>query len=382
MTTTDADLDLGESLDNVDDAAVLSESNASEVSVEEVITPPAADDIILYKTERRYNIDIPRLASAARDNIENVRTIAIPALVKMHKIGRDQFESPTLSEVGGGVRTGYCQVIAGNDGRPVSVDYVHFINTDPKSSSINHGTASVGIGSFFAVGWQKQTDIVILIYEIIHTEELQIIQRQPEDFHPVAKLTCSLVGYTISNWKTRTISVPDFLKGLLAETHNRLRNDTDIPFYLDTFRMIKMAEDLAKVTEEAIDEEAVELIHYDEQFMNRVMSEILDIRFCQYAILDPSVKRRRVPMLRLVETLQLGETGDYVDITLVPVRQDGRRNTLFRVRLNHDNFDDPETGRMLLERGLVLGMTSFDRLKIELQHRRNKVVTVHLSSFR
>jgi hypothetical protein len=111
------------------------------------------------------------------------------------------------------------------------------------------------------------------------------------------------------------------------------------------------------------------------------MQEILDIRFYQYRNLPTGGdEKRRVEMLRLIETLSLDPNGIYIDITITPYRTDADLTT-FRLRLTHENFEDA-TGRTLLERGLTLNHTSFDRLKIDLEARKSKPCIIHLTSLR
>ena len=357
-------------------------------------TAVAVKPVVMYKTERGYNINVLALAQAARDDIENVRMIAIPAPVKRHKINNQEFDAPTLSEVGGGsVRNNFCQVVAGKDGRPVCVEDVHYINTDPTRSNINHGTASVGIGNFFSIGWTMKADVVLLMFEIIQMEEFETPQTD-DRAKPIAKLTCELVGYEISNWKSNFQVIPDHLLGLASVTHERLRNDTDIPFFMDIFRRInKPVDELKWVADQVLTEEILDLSESEYNFMPKVMREILDIRYCQYEALAADNSRRadqsttprsrKVDPLRVVETLRLDPSGAFIDITLTPVREDGTNNT-FRIRLTHSNFENLETGRQLLERNLVLGATSYDRLKLELENRRSKndVTVVNLISLR
>ena len=364
-----------------DTCAVMNTMNIDLSDSADTISIP---EPVLYKTDRAYNINVLKLAQHARDDISRVRLIAVPAPVKNHRVGGQEFNAPILSEVGGGSRNNFCQVIAGKDGRPVCVDDIHYINTDPTRSNINHGTASVGIGNFFSVGWCNPADTVLLAYEIIRTEELVInnaASNDDERSKPIAKLTCKLVAYDISDWKTTYSQIPEMLTGLMAATRDRLRNEADVPFYLDIFRMIKSVDDLKWVAEQAIEEDVSEIREKEDVFMTKVMREIADIRFCQYAALPANATKRKVEQLKLIETLRLDPDEGFVDISLTPVRADTTVTT-FRLRLTHENFEDPETGRMLLERGLVLGATSFDRLKLDLEHRRDKTVIVTLSSLR
>lgn len=369
---------------------------AEDVVLSEVLPAPAltpapvaavvVNDPPMYKTDRGYNINVVALARDARLNLDSVKTICIPAPVKKHRINRAEYEAPTLSEVGGGGRNTFCQVIASKQGRSVEVDNIHYINTDPKRTNINHGTASVAIGNYFAIGWTMKADIVILIYEIVSTSEYVSAAtaaraQVEEDRKPVAKLTCNLVGYEITDWKRSFLDVPAYLNTLLEVTRHRMRNDTDFPFYMDIFRMVKANPALNYIAEEATSGEYLEHNESDYQFMTNVMKEIFDIRFFQYEPLPPPPAKRKVDQLRLVETLKLDELGNYIDITLTPVRTDNFELTTFRLRLTRSNFEDA-TGRLLLERNLTLNHIGFDSLKLDLEGRKDKIVTVQLTSLR
>lgn len=347
------------------------------------VVSPAQNQIPMYKTDRGFNIHVVALARDARDNIDLVRIIDIPAPVKQHRIGKNEFEAPTLSEVGGGNRNNFCQVIAGKDGRPVSVDDIHYINTDPTRSNINHGTASVGIGNYFSIGWSMKADSVILIYEIVGLSEYVVpaISNQDDKLKPIAKLTCVLAGYEISTWRSKYVDVPSSLNSLLDATKFRMRNDADIPLYMDIFRMVRPVESLQYIADEALSTEDLFYNQSDYQFMEDVMNEILDIRFAQYEALPENTTKRKVDILRLVETLTLDPSGMFVDITLTPVRNDVQYKT-YRLRLTRNNFVEEHSTKTLLERGLTLNHTSFDRLKIDLENRREKTVVVHLTSLR
>lgn len=339
--------------------------------------------IPMYKTDRGFNINVVALAKDAIADLDRVRVIGVPSPVKTHRVGKLETEAPTLSEVGGGTKNNFCQVIAGKDGRPVGVDDIHYINTDPTRSNINHGTASVGIGNYFAIGWCMKADLVILIYEIIGLEEYVHNSKQldmDEHTKPVAKLTCQLVGSEISNWRKSFCTVPEFLSPLMDATRHRLRNDVDIPFYLDIFRMTKPVPELAKIALDVASSDDIEHHESDEQFMINVMSEILDIRYHQYRMIPPSQPKRRVDVLRLVETLVADPDGNFIDITLTPIRDDCPMTT-YRFRLTRNNFVN-DANRMLLERGLTLTHTSYDRLLIDLEGRSDEIVVVHLTSLR
>ncbi len=54
---------------------------------------------------------------------------------------------------------------------------------------------------------------------------------------------------------------------------------------------------------------------------------------------------------------------------------------IFTVRLKPDSYAD-EYGALAIERGLVLNCLTFDRLRAELESRRDPVVVVNLLSLR
>jgi hypothetical protein len=358
--------------------------DTSDLSIQ--TTTISQPEIPMYKTDKGFNIGVNALARDASDNIDKVRLITVPAAVMRRRVNRREFEAPTLSEVGGGARNSFCQVVAGSDGRPVPVDEVHRINTDPTRANINHGTASISIGSYFAVGWTMHSDKVILIFEVLESSEYRPAGRSEKDAQekPLSKLTCTLVGHEITNWKSRVLEVPPHLSALMQATRDRLRNDADIPFYMDVMRMVKPDEAHHQLALNAAANEFGEANERDQEFMTKVMQEIVDIRFSQYEMLAPDTKpkERRVPAAKIVETLTLDEYGN-IDITVTPIRPDDVPQTTFRVRLNRSNFAD-EHGKQLLERSMVLNCTSYDALKIELEKRthKHKVVITNLTSLR
>lgn len=347
--------------------------------VEEPAQIAETSSIRMYKTIKGNRIDISALAEDARTDIDSVRIIEVPAQVKQYRIRRNSYEAPTLAESGGGRNT-TCQVVAGKDGRPVNSTDVYRINTDPARFGDQYATVSVGIGNYFAVGWSMKSDLVVLVYEIVAMGEHINLKNREQKF-PIAKLTSRLVAHEISSWRHNSISIPDFLVPLVAATRNRLRNDAPFPFYIDMFRLVR-PDSTVKAHVDAI-LTANETEHYhtaDQECVTQLMQEILDIRYYQYLNLTPAQRKQWIEPVKLIETLTLDPNGNYVDLSITPVRDDAALTT-YRLRLTYHNFVD-ENGAMLVERALVLNNTSFDRLKLELEGRNEITTIAHLHSLR
>lgn len=347
----------------------------------------AQKPIPMYKTARNFNIDVVSLARAARNDIDSVAIIDVPAPVKTRKDGKDLIETPTLSELGGGPNWQFGQIVANKEGGPVNVKDVYYINTDPARRNINHGTAGVGIGSYFSVIWSLQADIVLLIYQVIALSEYAHEQDASEETNPkkpipVAKLTSKLVGYDITQWRGSLGHIPPHLQALAAASHARLRSPEDVPFYMEIFRPTRIENDLRYVENFATSSEDIDYHESDNQFIAGVLAEILELRSYQYDQLPPPVgnSRRKVDPIRLVETLTLDPNKLYVDISLTVVREAGDLTT-HRLRLTKSNYSD-DYGRTLVETNLTLGARTFDQLKIVLEGRRDKHAVAHLISLR
>lgn len=348
----------------------------------------SSSDIPMFKTEHKYNINITSLVKAARDNIDCVRLIAVPSVVRKQQRRGEQCESPTMSEIGGGSDCDFCQVVAGVDGLPVNIDDIVFVNSDPEKFSINHGTAVVTANNYFAVGWKRHSDRAILIYRILNVEEYEFTQEQlkereeEKEQRPIAKLTCGLAGHSISSWRGTRVDVPDFLRALLSTVELRMITDFHAPLFMDVIRMMPPTTESAAISERMKNGDYGNVQECDAgSFMTEIYSEILDVREAQYRSFPPDAKRKIEP-LRAVQTLQLSREDDTVTIEMVIPRADGEALTNhYRVVLDSENFFN-SYGKMSLERNLVLKCSSFDRLRSELSNKRDQTVVVNLASIR
>ena len=368
----------------IDELPIVVESEIHDAVPEPVavmpeVEPEPTSSIRMYKTTKGNRIDISTLAEDARIDIDAVRIIDIPAQVKQYRIRRNSYEAPTLAESGGGRNT-TCQVIAGKDGRPVTSTDVYRINTDPSRLGDQYATVSVGIGNYFAVGWLMKSDLVILVYEIVAMSE-HVNHKNREQKFPIAKLTSRLVAHEISSWRHNSISIPDFLAPLVAATRNRLRNDAAFPFYVDMFRLVRPDATMKAHVDAILAANETEQYHMaNQECITQLMQEILDIRYYQYLNLSPVQRKQWIEPVKLIETLTLDPNGNFVDLSITPIRDDAVPAT-FRLRLTHHNFID-ENGAMLVERSLVLNNTSFDRLMLELEGRNEITTIAHLNSLR
>lgn len=348
----------------------------------------------MFKTQKGFNIDITGLAKAARADIESVQTIHVPSQVKRHKRLGNECETPTLSEVGGGVGHDFCQVIAETDARPISIDNVLYVNSDPAKTSINHGTVSVAMGTHFSIGWKMRSDSVILIYEIIDIQEYVQAHRHepigdegtpahrgdPRDAKQIARLTCELAGHALATWKSTERAIPGHLRALYEATEQRLKNDVDVPFYIDVFRMVKADEDGKAFAENMANGVYDTYAQTPESFAGKVFEEILDIRRAQFNALADGAPRK-VDKLRAVEKLTLNHTDHTIDLELTLIRKDPVFPIRLTLQITADNFIGPN-GRMIVERGLALNCNTFERLWAELASRKQFPVVVNLTSLR
>ena len=356
----------------------------------------------MFKSERGFNINIDGIAKRISDNHGNldvVKLITVPSVVRDQRRGTDSSQTPTLSEVGVAriaYGTGYefCQVIAGTDGRPVNIDNVLFVTTDPSNSTINHGTVSVEIGSYFSIGWKRRADSFILIYRITHCEEWREAAQFPPEKdrsgaplqpRPVAKLTCQLCGSLTRSWKGEITNIPPELYALYEATEERMMTDYPIPFYLDMIRLIADTPDSIGVADGMRQNlfDAAEVYAPDE-FKRRLYQEILDIRKCQFSKptnVDGPAKRRAGP-IPAVEILELDTATDTILIDLVVPREADAMPLHLQTTLTSENFYDEATGRSVLERGLLLKCNTFEQLQSTLAGKRDQSMAVHLASIR
>jgi hypothetical protein len=362
--------------------------------------PTPLSQIRMFKSDRGHNINIAEIVkSYQEEGLDSVEVIAIPSVVREQRRGEDKSDVTTLSEVGVasvsyGTSFDYGQVIAGVDARPVNIDNVLFVTGDPANTTINHGTAGVEIGSYFALGWKRKADALILIYRVIGSEEYGTTaepqrtggrestrpQKKPR---PVAKLTCELQGYSTRTWKGEDVDVPEELAALHAAAKERLTSEYPATFYMDTIRMIGSTEGSRAVAGQMQQRIFGGVEEYaPEQFRRKVTAEIIDIRNGQYAKLPtgPDAKRKVQP-LPAIETLELDREQNTIAIELVIPRDDDALAVHLRTTLTPENFHDA-TGRVVLERGLVLKAQTFERLRSELEGRRDPVISVHLASIR
>ena len=346
-------------------------------------------EIPFFKTERGFNINVPAIARAAQNNILSVERIAVPSRVRRQRRRTDASDTPSLSEIGGGEECEYCQVIAGADARPVNIDNVLFVNTDPEQMGINHGTAAVARDSIFSLGWKRNGDRVILIYKIVDTAEYAVhkpggqnAEGEARREQPIAKLTCDLLGHSLESWRGKHSSLlPSTLEALYGTTVQRLTTDWHAPLYMDVFRMKTVTDTSKKVASEMRNGlfGPVQECQPNE-FISNVMSEIFDIRAGQYAKLAQGADRR-VEHLHAVETIDYNPADGSITVELVIPRTDDAMAVHFRVNLTPENYIDNE-GRQVLERGLVLRMPTFERLKAELDRHPNNSIDVNLTSLR
>jgi len=358
--------------------------------------PPVTENVEprLFKTDAGFNINITALARIARDDIASVQTICVPSKVRKHRRRGGEFETPTLSEIGGGVGHDFCQVVAETDAKPISIDNMLSINQDPAWANTNHGTASVEIGSMFSVGWRARTDTVILLYEITNIEELVLgtktvtlkddetsPERPSRETMPIAKLTCELCGYSVATWRGTNSAVPDHLHALWIATELRMKSGVDVPFFMDVMRMVKTDDEGREIAENMRKRVYATSSPPPDLFMTKVFEEILDIRANQFSVLLQGDRSRRVDKLRVVETLTLDPVANTIDVGLVLIRHDDTAPMMFCLKLTPVNF--LSTGkRMILERGLVLNCPTYERLRAELENRTAAMAIVNLTSFR
>ena len=350
-------------------------------------TTISTSDIQMYKTDRGFNINISALAKDAKTDIDKVRLIAIPSVVRRQLRRGDQSEAPTLSEIGGGQHCDFCQVIANRAGQPISIDDVVFVNNDPDNVSINHGTAVVSNGNYFAIGWKRHTDKTILIYRILTTEVYLEDSRSSADkasgkvIRPIAKLISELVGHSVASWRGQNTEFPQELAALFTAVEQRLVIDIHTPIYMDVIRMTASS-DIGQATADRMQAGGFGPVSDSSvnSFMFEVYNEILDIRERQYARLSDDT-RRNVEPLRAVETLQLNREDNEIIVELLFPRNDDTNPVHFRTILTPENFLDND-GRPVLERGLVLRHPTFERLRVDLDSRKTGVVVVNLASIR
>lgn len=340
-----------------------------------------------FKTTRGFNISVTTIARRAQqEGVDCVRRIGVPSRVRVQRRRGDSCDTPSLSEVGGGDAIEYCQVIAGSDGRPVPIDNVLFVNSDPQQAGINHATAAVSRDTIFALGWRRHSDRVILIYRIDETSELVLPAPPRESANTpdptLARLDCELIGHSIDSWRgQQAFDVPDYLVALHRTTAQRLTTDWHAPLYMDVFRMKTASDASAKIASQmrqGLFGPAKNL--EPERFMVDVMNEIFDVRRGQYARL-PSGGERRAEPLHAVETIELNTEDNTITVELVIPRSDDAMPEHFRTVLTPDNYIDHD-GRLALERGLVLRMPTFDRLQAELADQQGHAVEVNLTSLR
>lgn len=374
-------MDTSDSLNTLDNSVII------------VDTSPTSP-IRMYKSERGFNINIAELVKTCYENgIEAAQTIDIPSIVRQQRKGNESCDTPTLSEVGVtsvsyGAGFDFCQVVAGADGRPVNIDNVLFVSSDPASTGINHGTSSIEIGSYFAIGWKRRADQLVLLYRIVGCEQYLSSEEQPMDRNnnparPIAKLTCDLSGFMTRTWKGSTKDIPDALFALFRATEQRLQTDYNVPFYMDMIRMITTTPDSKKIAEQMKAQVyGAPEFYAPEMFRQKIYSEVLSIRNAQYAKLPTGQgATRKVLPLPMVETLELRPETNSILVGVVIPREEGVLPIHYQTELTVDNFFD-EDGRVALERGLVLKNASFERLRTELENRRDAVVTVHLANIR
>lgn len=343
-------------------------------------------DAVLYKTDRGYNINIALLTRTAKESIDKVRVITIPSVVRQQH--RNHSEVLTLTEMGGGPNCDFCQVIAGSDGKPIGINDVVFVNSDPNKININHGTAAVAVGNYFAVGWRRNSDNTILIYRIVNTEVLVEDARTKDDVlankavRPIAKLTLELEGYSITSWRGRATVVPDELAALFSAVQLRLQIDIPAPIYMDVFRITATSTEAQKISEQMQNGEFGPTVDYSvHTLMINIYNEIVDIREGQYARISDEKKPRKVEALKGVQTFELDREDNTITTEILFPREDNTPPVQYRTVLTADNFLDDD-GRPVLERGLLRRQATFELLKADLLKQNERIVTVSLSSIR
>lgn len=362
----------------------------SETTVETCNEPT----IRMFKSDRGYNINIGEIAKAIYEqSIEAVRFIDIPSIVREQRRGTDVSDTPTLSEVGVTTvssATGFqfCQVVAGTDARPISIDNVLFVSNDPANTGINHGTGGVEIGSYFGLGWKRRSDSITLIYRVISCEEYISSEAQPPDRNnrparPIAKLTCVLDGHSMRTWRGINGDVPNSLAALHSAVEERIKSDYNVPVYMDMIRMISSTEASRTIAEQMKTEQFGMVKSYDpETFRREVYDEVMAIRNSQYSKLPTGADvKRKVSPLHAVETIELDREQNSITVEVVIPRDDGVAPVHYQTILTPENFFDQD-GRVVLERGLVLKSSSFEKFRTELESRRDSIISVHLTSIR
>lgn len=364
------------------------DSANTSTTIQQIDLAPSApvQDSPLFKTEHGFNVNVIALAQQARKNMAGVQTICIPAIVKRHRTNFSESEGPVLSEVGGGASSDFCQVLADSDGRPISVDNILYLSSDPARASINHGSASIQVGNYISFGWKQRSDQVILLYVIVDIGELpQGEYGRNSEGKLVAKLTCELVGYYMATWRGPNSNIPQMLMPLYGATTRRMRNDLFAPFYMDMLRMVKITDEAKDLADRMHRGDVQEDARTENTFMSRVIEEILDIRNGQYERLGSALLstegKRKVETLRAVETLVLNKEDNYVDIAVTFPRDYNTMAEMITMRLTPSNFTD-EFGAMVVERGLVLNCQSYYRLRAQLENRHEDVTVVNLLSLR
>lgn len=344
----------------------------------------------MFKTEQGYNVNVTALAKAARDSINAVRLISIPSIVREQKRRGEMCESPTLPEYGGSRDCEHCLVVGGIDGKPVNIDDVVFVYSDPNHSWFNHGIAVVAGGTYFGIGWKRHTDSVILLYRVLSISEYTTDTRSNNRgqnteskmvSRPIAKLNCELVGHSLATWRGQKSNVPEELASLFCAVELRLSTDIRTPVYMDVIRMVLSTSESQAIAERMKQGGFGRVEEYStDTFMSNIYSEIIDIRESQYRMMSSDTKRKVEP-LKAVETIELDREQDTITVEMVIPRTDDTMFVHYRVVLTPENYLD-DSGRMVLERGLVLRCQTFDALRAELQKRSDKIVTVNLVSIR
>lgn len=344
-------------------------------------------EIPLFKTERKYNININALAAAAKDDIKSVQTIAIPAIVRNQQRRGESCEAPTISEIGGGNGAEFCQVVANTEALPIPIDDVVFVNNDPAYDSISHGTAAVSVGNYFAVAWKRHTNSVVLIYRIVDVEEYplsaeQLKEDRGSDRGPllVAKLTSELAGWSTSTWRGHRSSIPEELNALYTAATTRLLTGNRYPIYMDVIRVLQNNADSNAIAEKIRRGDYGDPYKYEpDTFMENIYLEVIDIRKTQYDVI-PTGAKRKVEPLRIVEVIELDQATGFINVDLVIPRND-QLPVQHHVTLTPNNFLD-RTGRTWLERGLIQKASSFEKLRESLEAKRDNIIVANLSSIR
>jgi hypothetical protein len=366
--------------------------------------PAPADlaPVLLYKSERGFNIDVAALAKDFKlGGAEKIRVIDIPSIVREQRRGDEITETPTLPEIGAtqvshGMGYSFCQVVAGTDGRPVNIDSVLYVNSDPANTSSTLGVVSIAMGTYFAVGWLRNSDSLVLIYRVVQMRQYVVPGRDPNDRErdsdrsksrgrDIAQVTCELQGWMRRSWRSDEMDIPQELEALYVACSERLQTDYAVPMYMDMIRMTA-GTDLSRATSEQMKQQMFGAIENFEPdvLMRRFWEETIDIRRNQYAKLEKSEKTRKVKPLSAVETLTLERGLDgvvTVAIEIVIPRDDDALPLHMRTVLTADNFFTMH-GRTVLDRGLTLKQISFEKLCTEFETRRGPIVTVHVTTIR